>query len=120
MLSCIFAPKQGEYNIYSCTFTEDVNGLLPDKIIFNSGDAGYGDDKKHGFQSENIASPTDGYIYELTTTDGYVNGDGNMVYKQKDEAVKYNKPYSIYFKNNGMTDPGIWWCGNNTNASFQT
>lgn len=108
--------KQGEYNIYSCTFTEDVNGLLPDKIIFNSGGTGYGDDKKHGYQSENIASPTDGFIYELTTTGGAENSDKNMVYKQKGAAVKYNKPYSIYFKNNGMTDPGIWWWGNNTNA----
>lgn len=109
--------KQGAYNIYSCTFTEDANGLLPDKIIFNSGGTGYGDDKQHGFQSENIANPTDEFIYELTTTGGAANNDGNMVYKQKDEAKKYNKPYSIYFKNNGMTDPGIWWWDNGTNAA---
>ena len=109
--------KQGGYNIYSCTFTEDDNGLLPDKIIFNSGGTGYGDDKQHGYQSEDIASPKDGFIYELTTTGGAANNYGNMVYKLKGEAAKYSKPYSIYFKNNGMTDPGIWWWGNNTNAA---
>ncbi|MGN1253882.1 MAG: starch-binding protein, partial [Prevotella sp.] len=109
--------KQGEYNIYSCTFTEDAHGLLPDKIIFNSGGTGYGDDKQHGFQSENIANPADGFIYELTTTGGAANNDGNMVYKQKGEASKYSKPYTVYFKNNGMTDPGIWWWGNGTDAA---
>ena len=109
--------KQGGYNIYSCTFTEDDNGLLPDKIIFNSGGTGYGDDKQHGYQSEDIASPKDGFIYELTTTGGAANNYGNMVYKLKGEAAKYSKPYSIYFKNNGMTDPGIWWWGNKTDAA---
>lgn len=29
----------------------------------------------------------------------------------------YNKPYSIYFKNNGMAEPGIWWWGNGTDAA---
>ena len=108
--------KQGGYNIYSYTFTEDANGLLPDKIIFNSGGSGYGADKAHGYQSVDIAKPTDGYLYELTSTGGTVNGDGNMVYQQEGTAVKYNKPYTVYFKNNGMTDPGIWWWGNGTDA----
>lgn len=108
--------KQGGYNIYSYTFTEDANGLLPDKIIFNSGGTGYGNDKAHGYQSVNIDNPTDGYLYELTSTGGTVNGDGNMVYQQKGTAAKYSKPYTVYFKNNGMTDPGIWWWGNGTEA----
>ena len=39
-----------------------------------------------------------------------------LVYKKKGEAP-YSKPYSIYFKNNGMTEPGIWWWGNKTDAA---
>lgn len=115
--------KQGAYNIYSYTFTENSKGNLPSYIIFNSGGTGYGDDKSHGYQSENISDPTDGYIYELSNEGGQEDGNKNLIYKQATDeagnpkAVKYNKPYTVYFKNNGMTDPGIWWWGNGTDAS---
>lgn len=105
--------KQGNYNIYSYTWTS-TSPNMPEGIIFNSGGKGYDTGTKgagHGRQTEDIkANITDGNAYEIESTEEE-NGDGNLLYKVKDDSPKkYTKPFTVYFKNTpNYTRPAIYW-----------